>query len=228
MSVQLYGDKVSTTTRAVLLFCRERGLPVELVTVPLMEGGHHKEPFVALNPNRLVPVLKEDNFVLTESATILRYLADRFDAPEYPKDLRERARVNERMDWLNTNFYREYGYHLIYPQLFPHHLRKPEDANRATVEWGSEKSAQSLAVLDAHWLSAGKYLCGDKITIADYFGATLVATGELIGVDLSRYPNVSRWMATMKSLKAWKEVFDAHEGFAQSLRGKTFVTLPAR
>jgi glutathione S-transferase len=227
MSIQLYGDKASTTTRAVLLFCRERGLPLDFVTVPLMEGAHHKEPFVSLNPSRLVPVLKEDDFVLTESSAILKYLAERFDAPEYPKDVRERARVNERMDWLNTNFYREYGYHLIYPQLFPHHVRAPEEANRGTVRWGSEQTAQWLKVLDAHLLGARRYLCGDRITIADYFGASVIATGELIGVDLSRWANVSRWMAAMKALGSWKDVFDVHEGFAQSLRGKSFVTLPA-
>jgi glutathione S-transferase len=227
MSVQLYGDKGSTTTRAVLLFCRERGLPVELVPVSLMEGAHHKEPFVALNPNRLVPVLKEDDFVLTESAAILRYLADRFEAPEYPKDLRGRARVNERMDWINTSFYREFGYHLCYPQLFSHHMRKPDEVNQGTLRWGSEKAAQALAVLDGHWLGGNRYLCGERITIADHFGAALMSAGELIGVDLSRYRNVSRWMASMKSLKAWKEVFDVHEGFAASLRGKSFVTLPA-
>jgi glutathione S-transferase len=31
--------------------------------------------------------------------------------------LKQRARVNEIMDWLNTNFYREWGYGLCYPYL---------------------------------------------------------------------------------------------------------------
>ena len=40
-----------------------------------------------------------------------------------------RARVNERMDWLNTNHYREWAYHLIYPQVFPGHVRASENAD---------------------------------------------------------------------------------------------------
>ena len=92
----------------------------------------------------MVPVLEDGDFVLTESSAILKYLADKVDSPAYPKDLKKRARVNERMDWVNTNFYREFGYHLVYPQVFPNHNRTPEAAQTATLKWGKEKAE--------HWL----------------------------------------------------------------------------
>ena len=70
-----------------------------------------------LNPNCLVPILEDGDLRLTESSAILKYLADKIGSPAYPKDLKRRAKVNEMMDWINTNFYRDWGYNLAYPQL---------------------------------------------------------------------------------------------------------------
>jgi len=223
--MKLYFHPASTASRPVVLFCAEAGIGYEPVVVDILAGAHHKEPFVSLNPSKMVPVLEDEGLVLTESSAILKYLADKAGSPAYPKDLKARARVNELMDWFNTQHYREWGYHLIYPQVFPHHLRKPEEAQRATVEWGKEKSEQWLQVLNDHVLGSSKYLCGDQITIADYFGAEILSAGDLIGVSFKRYPNVDRWMRTMHALPSWKKTNEVADGFAASLREKKFVTI---
>jgi glutathione S-transferase len=223
--MKLYFHPVSTASRPVMLFCAESKIPYEPVVVDLTTGAHHKEPFISLNPSRLVPVLEDEDLVLTESSAILKYLADKTGSPAYPKDLKQRARVNERMDWFNTQHYREWGYHLIYPQLFAHHKRKTEEAQNATLEWGRTESEKWLEVLDKKVLGKAKYLCGDQITIADYFGAEILAAGDLIGVSFKRFPNVDRWMATMRALPSWKTVHEVTDGFAASLKGKPFVTI---
>ena len=222
--MKLYFHPVSTASRPVVLFCAESKIAYEPVVVDLMTGEHHQEPFATLNPSRLVPVLEDGDLVLTESSAILKYLADKYESPAYPKDLKQRARVNERMDWLNTQLYRELGYHLVYPQLFPHHARGSEPAQQGTVEWGREKTEGWLQVLDGQ-IGKNTYLCGDQITIADYFGAELMSCGDLIGLKLDRYPNLQRWMATMRALPSWKQVNQATDGFAASLAGKPFVTI---
>ncbi len=106
-----------------------------------MTGEHTKEPYSAINPSRLVPVLEDGDFRLTESSAILKYLADKIDSPAYPKDLRRRARVNEMMDWLNTGFYRDFGYGLIYPQIFPHHKRPGDEAHAGNGGVGQGEGA---------------------------------------------------------------------------------------
>ena len=75
------------------------------------------------------------------------------------------------MDWFNTNFYRDYGYGWLYPQLFPHHKRPSDAAHQATIAWGKERAEGWLKILKDYWLGPDKpYLCGERITIADYFG----------------------------------------------------------
>src|SRR5690606_15872076 len=126
--MKLYMNPASNTSRPVILFIEENNLPVELEDVDLMTGAHLQEPYISINPNGLVPVLVDGDFTLTESSTILKYLADKYDIPTYPKDLKARAKVNELMDWFNTGFYRDYAYGVVYPQIFPHHKRPSEEA----------------------------------------------------------------------------------------------------
>ena len=223
--MKLHCHPVSTSSRTVLLFLAEANIPCESVIVDLMTGAQTKAPFINLNPSGQVPVLEDEDFVLTQSSAILKYLADKVNSPAYPKDLKERARINERMDWINTNYYREWGYHLVYPQVFPHHVRTPDAAQTATVEWGRAQGEKWLKVLDSKVLGSNKFLCGDKITIADYFGAEILAAADLIGQTYTRFPNIDRWMASMRALPGWKKVNEATDGFAASLKGKTFVTV---
>lgn len=224
--MKLYFHPVSTTSRPILQFCADAGIAYEPVVIDLMAGEHMQEPYVSLNPNCLVPVIDDDGFVLTESSAILKYLAEKHRSPAYPMDLKQRARVNEMMDWFNANLYREYGYHLVYPQILPHHVRQPDVVNRATIEWGRAQSGTMLGILNDHYLGPGKpYLCGDSLTIADYFAAALLTVGDLIGSDFSGYPNIERWLQSMKAMPSWSAVNEVHNGFAASLEGKSFVTL---
>jgi glutathione S-transferase len=222
--VKLYMHPVSMTSRPVRLLIAENGLEVDEQMVDLMAGEHYQEPFASLNPNRLVPVLEDGDLRLTESSAILKYLADKFDLPSYPKDLRQRAKVNEMMDWFNTNFYRDFGYGWIYPQLFPHHRRPDDAAQQATVAWGKERAKTWLKVLNDHWLGDGRpYLTGQQITIADYFGVCLLTLGEVLGCDFAAYPNVARWVARMKQLPSWPRINEALYGYAEAVKGQPFV-----
>ena len=85
-------------------------------------------------------MLEDGDFRLTESAAILRYLAEKIDSAAYPKDLKQRARVNEVMDWFNSNFYRDWGYGLIYPQLFPHLKREDDKVAQRRTSTGARRS----------------------------------------------------------------------------------------
>ena len=65
----------------------------------------------------------------------------------------------------------------------------------------------------------------DQLTIADYHGASILSLGDLVGVDLSPYPNVQRWYDRVVGLPAWTRINQAFSGFAASLEGTPFVGL---
>ena len=205
--MKLYYHPISNTSRPIMMFAADSNIALEYQVVDLFTGEHVQPPYLAKNPSGLVPMLEDGDFMLTESSAILKYLADKIGSPAYPKDLKQRARVNERMDWLNTQFYREWGYGLLYPQLFPHLKRSDEQVQKGTVAWGKEKSKAWLKVLDEKLIGPkNAYLCGNELTIADYFGAALVTAGDAARCNLSVYPNITRWLNAMKSRPNWAKV----------------------
>jgi len=222
MSLRLYMHPVSTVSRPVRLFIAEKKLPVTEQIVDLMAGEHHQPAYVAINPNKAVPALEDGDFRLTESSAILKYLAARFDAPEYPKDLKERAKVDSMMDWFNTGFYKDFGYGLLYPQIFPHHKRPTDDQHAGTIAWGKDKAKNWLGVLNNDILGRNDFVANNRISIADYFGVCLVTAGELIGCTFGGYSNVQRWVGNMKKLRSWASVNEVMYGFAGSMTGKSF------
>jgi glutathione S-transferase len=223
--VKFHHHPASTTSRAVMLFAAESGIAYEPVVVDLFTGEHMGERYAAINPNRQVPVLEDGSFRLTECSAILKYLAESAASPAYPRDLKERARINERMDWFNTQFCRDFAYGFVYPQIFPTHKRPNSYIHEMTLEWHRDKARQWLEVLDRHIIGGQPYVCGDAITLADYLGAPMVALGEVARIDFGPYPNVRRWLATMKALESWREVFAAIDGYAASIAGGSFEPL---
>jgi glutathione S-transferase len=184
--MKLYMHPVSTTSRPVMQFIADNNIKVDMEVVDILKGQHYEPAYSKLNPNHLIPMLDDDGFRLTESAAILRYLAEKTGSPTYPKDLKARAKVNEAMDWSKA--------------------------------W--------LQVLNDHWIGpSDKYLCGNQLTIADYFGAAITTAGELIHCDLSTYPNIKRWLDTFKAGPNYATVYETFTGFCASTKGQAWQAI---
>jgi glutathione S-transferase len=189
--MDLFANPILTTARPILLFVAENDLD-----------------FVSVNPAGLVPALVDGELRLTRTPAILKYLADLIHSPAYPAELHRRAKVNERMDWLSANFHRSFGCDPVYPQVFPQSRAGIGDARLGdgACDW--------LRDLDAD-IGGHDFLCGDRITIADYLGAAYVCAGEALGCCLNAYPNIDRWLVKMRRLKSWPVVFGNSDFIAQ-------------
>jgi glutathione S-transferase len=174
-----------------------------------------------------VPVLDDGDFRLTESSAILKYLAEKAGSPAYPKGLQERARVNEQMDWLATGLSRELCYGFIYPQVFPSHKRPDAPSQSACLGWGGERARRWLGILDENLIGPSRtFLGGDRPNLADYQGIAMVTLGEAVHIDYSRWRNISRWVAAMKSLPSWQRVNEPFYTYVVTpLASQTFTPL---
>ena len=200
--MKLYANPVAAFSRPIVLFLERGEIPVDIVNVDVFGGECKGEEFARRNPSKQIPVLEDDGLVLTECSAILKYLADK------------------------AGFVRDYSYGFVYPQILPDHKRPTDAANKSAVEWGRDKARRWMEILDSKWLGDGRtYLCGDEITIADYFAAGPIHVGELIGIDFSAYPNVARWLANMKTQPGWKSVDYEANGLVEAMKGPDYVTL---
>ena len=224
--MKLYFHPVSTTSRPILLLAADEKIALDHEIVDLFSGAHLAPAYTSLNPSQQVPMLDDDGFRLTESSAILKYLAEKSGSATYPRDLKARARVNERMDWLNTGLYRDLGYGFIYAQCLPNY--KAADAGVQSANLGAARARASrwLTILDNDILGKHAWMCGDALTIADYLGVCMLTLGEVTKLDYSPWRNVSRWIAAMKARPNWgpvNEAFYAH--FVGGFAAQDFVTL---
>jgi glutathione S-transferase len=225
--VKIHVDPTSTTSLPILLFLAEHDLPIEVLPVLLLKGEHTRADYAVLNPNKCVPTLEDGDFVLTESSSILKYLADYAQSGTYPAELQARAHVNEVMDWFNTRFYRDIGYGLVYQQVLPKfHFSNPV-TQTDVLRRNEERSVKWLGVLNDHWLRAGGFVCGPELTIADYLGSCYVAIVEWIGYDIGSYGNIARWMSAMKSRPSWEKTHAEWTARVAALRAQQPQPAPA-
>lgn len=216
--MKLYYDPISTTSRVVALFLAEHDLPVERRIVNLMMGEHYAPDFIALNPNGAVPVLEDGDLCIGECSAILKYLADIAESAAYPKALKERARINAAMDWFNTFFASDVNKAYVHPQIFPTHAYADETVQRAVLERGAALAARRFDILDTYMLAETPFICGERVTLADYIGAVYVGTSSAIDYDLTRHPKVNAWIKRMQARPSWSEAHAAFYGLIASAR----------
>ena len=217
--MKLYYDPMSTTCRPVTLFLLDNGLDVEHEVVELFDGQHRTPNYAAVNPNQIVPYLVDGDFGLGEASAILKYLAEKTGSAAYPADLKARAKVNEAMDWFNTQLHRDLCVFLVYPQVLPPGHLPAVDAT-ALGEFGLRGAQRWLTVLDRHMLGDRPYVCGDEITLADYLGVAHVTLAELIDFDFSSWPNVAAWIARMKARPGWDAANAGFNGWIAAVAGR--------
>jgi glutathione S-transferase len=198
--IQLHGVRMSRATRCLWML-EELGLRYESVPVSFV-GDVQKPEYKKLNPNARIPTLVDDDgTVIWESMAINLYLAEKYDGGFRPKDAAERGRVLQWSFWGMTEI--EPG--LI--EAFLHRVMLPEAQRDASLgDAGEAELQRPLAVLDAE-LGARPFLCGERFSAADLNVASVLGIAPLSRVDLTKFPNVERWLAECTARPAAKQVF---------------------
>lgn len=168
MNMKLYGFGPTRSLRA-LWGLRELGAEFEFVSVNLMAGEHQHPDFLRLNPAGKVPVLVDGDFVLTESAAIVLYLAEKYPARKLlPDDLKVRAQVYRWVMFAMTELEQPLWRIAKHTMVYPEDKRLPADVALARQEF-----VAMAAVLDRH-MEERRFIVGDSITVADCVTAYLI------------------------------------------------------
>lgn len=166
--MKLYGFGPTRSLRA-LWGLKELGLEFEFIPVNLQAGENRRPEFLALNPAGKVPVLVDGDLVLTESAAIVLYLAEKY--PEkmlMPTRLEQRAQVYRWVMFAMTELEQPLWRMAKHTFLYPEHKRLPLD-----IDLAREDFTAMAAVLERH-MQGRRYIVGDHVTVADCVTAYLM------------------------------------------------------
>ena len=191
--MKLYWCNTPNPQKARLGIC-ELGLTPEIVSIDLFKGEHQSPEFAKVNPNKRLPVIDDDGFILWESNAILEYLGER-EGKLWPKDIRGKANALRWMFFEAAHVTPAVAMRVRNILVAPKVGRKPDMGEVARAD---AALPPLLAVLDQN-LTKSKWMAGDEFTLADCTYAPMFNTLRMAKFDLSPYP------AALKYLAAWRE-----------------------
>lgn len=188
--LKIWGRTNSVNVQKVLWCCDELRIPYERVDAG-MEFGKNQDPeYLAKNPNGLIPMIEDGDFVLWESNSILRYLAMGKNGGRglYPAEPPVRASIDRWLDWTLSTL------QAAERPVFLGMIRTPpEQRDMAAIEAAVAKVAGIWAILDAH-LANRRFVENDMFTLADIaLGAYARRWFGIEGIERPAMPNLERW-----------------------------------
>jgi glutathione S-transferase len=204
--LKILGKLPSINVRKVLWTCAELQLAFEREDWGVGFQSTQTPAFLKLNPNGLVPVIQDDDFVLWESHAIIRYLVAAYGGEHlYPVEPRTRAHIDQWLGWQATALNPAWSYAFIgLVRKQPTH-QDPELIRASCRNW-----TRHMEILDAQLESTGAFVAGGAFTLAD------------ISIGLS----VNRWFGTpfdkpaLPAVSAYFDSLGERPGVAEYCHGE--------
>jgi len=192
--LKLLGKPTSINVRKVLWLCEELGLPFELEEWGSGYRSTGDPAFLALNPNGLVPVIRDGDTVLWESNTICRYLAGREGRTDLlPREPRERARIEQWMDWQATELNNAWRY------VFMARVRQsPAHADPLLIDASVREWNRHMVLLDDQLARTGAYVAGPAFSLADVVIGLSVNRWRMTPLERPELPAVAAYLRRLE------------------------------
>jgi glutathione S-transferase len=195
--LKIWGRLSSINVRKVVWAAGEAGITFERTDAGAAFGLVDQAWYAAMNPNRLVPVIDDDGFVLWESNVIVRYLCAKY-APGrlYPLDLAARFDAERWMDWQQTTL------NPAGRNAFMQMIRTPAaQRDLALIERSRAQTEPLLALLNAH-LAGHRFMAGEDFTMTDVPLGCEVHRWFGLSLERPKLPNLERWYAEVSTRPA--------------------------
>ncbi|TYG58528.1 hypothetical protein ES288_D08G230500v1 [Gossypium darwinii] len=128
---QVFADRMTPPSRAVIIFCKVNGIDYTERKVDISQREHLTPAFAEINPMKQLPAIVDGNFKLFESHSILIYLACAFPGVAdhwYPADHFKRSKIHSVLYWHHSNLCRAADTYVtnttILPRLAIHRINK--------------------------------------------------------------------------------------------------------
>lgn len=199
--LKIWGRKSSINVQKALWAAAELRIAFENPQVGGPFGKTDTPDYGRMNPNRLVPVIDDNGFILWESSAIVRYLANAYGKGKLaPADVKQLAVADQWTDWSMTTVYPE-----LIPGLFAQLIRVPaKDRNPADLAAKAKRSGERLMMLDAH-LEGRSFITGHDFTFADIVVGSLMYRYYTMPIERPVLPHVEAWYARLAERKPYQD-----------------------
>lgn len=188
---KVLGRTTSINVRKVLWTLDELGVAYEREDWGAGFASTNSPKFRKLNPNALVPVLIDQHGPVWESNAICRYVAA--GTPLFPDDRRQRALVDQWMDWQCTELNTAWRF------AFAGLVRKTRGfGDKRRIKASVEAWNVAMGLLEARLVDTGCYVAGDHFTLADIVLGLSVHRWLYSPIERETWPALSAYYERLK------------------------------
>src|SRR5574341_1079398 len=197
--IKIWGRTDSSNVQKVLWCCGELGIEFERLDWGGKFGGNKDKDYLALNPNGLVPTVKDGDFVLWESNSIMRYLNAKYGndrlLPSSPEGM---ANANRWMDWQLS---------MLNPAIVPlfwNLIRTPADKrDPKTIQNALEKTSAAWQMVE-NQLTQGLFVAGDQLSLGDIPVGVWAYRWFNLPIVRPKLSNLENWYDRLKQRKPYQ------------------------
>jgi glutathione S-transferase len=201
----VYGFPRSTFVNIVRLVLTHKEVPY---TFHDLEPEMGKASHLALHPFNRVPILSHGDFTVYETSAIVAYIEEAFPRlPLRPRDIRDRARMEQWISMVNSYYYPYMIHHVTHERLVFPELGIASDEK--VVAHALPKVELGLQVAERQLGHGKDYLLGAELTVADFyllpstFAFSLTEEGKTM---YPKYPAFGRWRERMEALPSVRKL----------------------
>ena len=197
MTLKIYGRRSSANVQKVVWLCCEANLKFDIENFGGKYGGNESNEFKSMNPNGRVPVLQDNDFILYESNSIIKYLSRKYKIFDID-NIEQQALINQWIDWSSHTLAAPCSVLTAHKYSLPIDLRDKEKV----IE--SKKQILPLLKILNDQLLINDYVVGKNFTLADIPAGCWFNRCRNLNVDLSDFHGIIEWSTRLDNRSAFK------------------------
>ncbi len=214
--MKLYTFWRSSAAYRVRIALNLKGISYEDALVHLVKDGgeHKKSDYVAINPQKLVPTLIDDEgSILTQSVAMMEYLEDIQPAPSLlPGSAIERAHIRALTQAISCDIHPVNNLRIL--QYLTGELGISEEEKMKWYLHWLQVGFEGLETTLSNSNYTGDFCFGNTPTMADCCLIPQVYNARRFNLDLSPYPNIVRIEQNCLKLEAFDKAIPENQSDA--------------
>jgi glutathione S-transferase len=197
--IKIWGRTDSSNVQKVLWCLGELGLEFERLDWGGKFGGNDDKSYREMNPNGLVPTIKDGDFILWESNSIMRYLNAKYGQgrllPATPEGM---ANANRWMDWQLSVFNPT-----IVPLFFATIRTPPDKRDPKAIQTALEKTVKAWQLVEDQ-LAKSRYLGGEEFSMGDIPLGVWAYRWFNLPIERPKMARIENWYENLKRRKPYQ------------------------
>jgi len=198
--LEIWGRPYSSNVIPVIWTANELGLEYTLQLAGGSFGKLDTDAYAGINPNRMIPAIRDGDFALWESHAIVRYLCARYGTGTLcPDDVQVRAVADQWMEWSGSRAFTP-----VIQLFFATARMAPEKRDPAQIATLRDEAHQMFSILDGH-LASRAFVAGENFTMGDIPLGCVTYRYFNVQVERPALPNVEAWYERLSARPAYQK-----------------------